>query len=1015
MKDFWSRSLWLMALILIFGGSAIGQEKIVTGKVVTTSGESLPGVSIIIEGTTIGTITDIDGKYSLKAAPSSVLVVKFIGYDDKKETVGDRSVVDFLLVESNIQLNEVVAIGYGKVKRSDLTSSISSVQGKEVRAMSVGNPVEALQGKAPGVQVISGSGAPGNSAKVFVRGFTSVSLTTDPLYVVDGIPMERNLNFLSPNEIESIDVLKDASASAIYGSRASNGVILITTKKGSAGKTNFSVDYTYGIQSFQKPYDMADASEYATIMNQSLVNGGLNEKFADPASLGKGTNWWGAGVNSTAPQQSFSFQMSGGDKKTRYAASLNYYDQQSFYNSGDWKRFTGRLTVDWDLSEKISAGVMVNPRREAWDNTPSWYQDYMLIDPITPIFRPADKQGGLNEYSIYQRSYYTYVWNPVARDARNFGDGGYYAATTSGYALYKPIKGLEIKTQLSGDFRFNHTDDFVPDFTIDGAHEHNDINNVFRNHSFTKYWNSTNTATYEITKNDHHIVALAGATFEKRDSRTIEGRKEGIPSNSELLRELNAATINATVTGNKSAESIESFMGRLAYNFKGKYYFTGTYRIDGSSKFLAKNKWASFPSVSGAWRISEESFMDQFSFIDDMKLRAGWGQLGTQELPSDGYLSKLGNNYYVFGEGNGKIVNTYEPTQKANENLKWETVEDINLGMDFTLLNNKVSGSVEYYRKNTHDMLFKMPYPFYSGFPDGARIWSNIGSMKSSGWEFALNYRNQVGDFKYDIGVTMMTGAMEMTKLPSTTPVIYENEEKSRTQVGMEPGYFYGYKMDGLFQNQYQINSHANEKGELLQPYAKPGDIRFKDLNGDGKLTADDRTKLGSPWPDFTGGINLSLSYKSFDFIANIYASVGNELVNDIKDDLHSTTASEHNVISGLLNKAWHGEGTSNSIPRVSNVDQNQNYTRFSDFYVEDGSFMRLKNIQLGYTLPQNVSKTVGLSRCRFYVSGQNLLTITGYSGVEPEVAGKSVLGSGIGGWTYPVLPTYLVGVNINF
>ncbi len=1015
MKAFLGKSLWLMSLMMILGIAANGQDKTVTGSIVSSSGESLPGVSIIIEGTTIGTITDMDGNYVLKVTPSSVLVVKYLGFDDRKEVVGERSVVNFILHESNIQLNEVVAIGYGKAKRSDLTSSISSVQGKEVRSMSVGNPVEALQGKAPGVQVISGSGAPGNSAKVFVRGFTSVSLTTDPLYVVDGIPMERNLNFLSPSEIESIDVLKDASASAIYGSRASNGVILITTKKGSAGKTTFSVDYSYGIQSFDKPFDMANASEYASIMNQSLINGGLSERFADPASMGKGTNWWGAGVNSTAPQQSFSFQMSGGDSKTRYSASLNYYDQESFYNSGNWKRFTGRLSVDWDLSEKVGAGVMVNPRREAWDNTPSWYQDYMLIDPITPIFRPAAEQVGLNEYSIYQRSYYTYVWNPVARDARNFGDGGYYAATTSGYITYKPIKGLEIKSQISGDFRFNHTDDFAPDFTIDGAHEHNDINYVFRDHEFNQYWNWTNTATYEFSKNDHNFTALAGATFEKWDGRNIEGSKEGLPNNSELLRELSAATQNAVITGTKWETAIESFMGRLAYNYKGKYYFTGTYRVDGSSKFLSKNKWAAFPSVSGAWRLSEESFMDGFTFIDDLKVRAGWGQLGTQELPSDAYLSKLGNNYYVFGDENGNIVNTTEPSQVKNEDLKWETVEDINIGMDFTLLNSKVSGSVEYFRKNTDDMLFQMPYPLYSGYPNGAQIWSNIGSMKSSGWEFALNYRNQMGDFKYDIGVTLMSGSVEMTKLPSTTPIIYANSERSRTQVGMEPGYFYGYKTDGLFQNQFQINSHASDNGELMQPYAKPGDIRFKDLNGDGKITADDRTKLGSPWPDFTGGINLSLSYKGFDFLANIYASVGNDLVNDIKDDLYSTTASEHNVISGLLDKAWHGEGTSNSIPRVSNVDLNQNYTRFSDFYVEDGSFMRLKNIQLGYTLPLSISKTVGLSRCRFYVSGQNLLTITGYDGVEPEVASSSVLGSGFGGWTYPVLPTYLVGVNINF
>jgi len=1013
MKEILKKSLWLLALIIMFGATAYGQEKKVTGTVTATSGEPLPGVSVIIQGTTTGTITDIDGNYIINATPASVLMVNYIGYDNRQETVGERTIINFVLTESNIQLNEVVAIGYGKAKRSDLTSAIVSVQGDEVKSMSIGNPVEALQGKAPGVQVISGSGAPGNAPKVLIRGFTSINLKTDPLYVVDGVPMGTSLNFLSANEIESIDVLKDASAAAIYGSRASNGVILITTKKGSSGKTNFSVDYSYGIQSFQKPYDMADATEYATIMNQSLNNSGLDDRFDDPASLGKGTDWWGAGVSSTAPQQTFAFQMSGGDSKCRYAASLNYYDQQSFYNSGEWKRFTGRLSVDWDFSDKVSAGVMVNPRREAWDNTPNWYQDYMLIDPVTPVYRPTAEQAGLNEYSIYQRSYYTFVWNPVARDARSFGTGGNYAATTNAYALYKPIKGLELKSIISGDFRFDHTDDFVPDFTIDGAHEHNDINYVFRDHEFNQYWNWTNTATYELLKNDHKLVAMGGATMEKWYKRNVEGSKEGLPNNSELLRELDAATVNAKIKGNEETNSIESFMGRLAYNFQSKYYLTATYRVDGSSKFFANNKWAAFPSASAAWRISDESFMENVGFINDLKIRAGWGRLGNQNLPTDAYVSKLSQNYYVFGEGS--IVSTSEPAQVKNEDLKWETVEDINIGTDFTLFSNRIRGSVEYYRKNTIDMLFEMPYPYYSGYPKNATIWSNIGSMKSSGWEFALNYQNQSGDFKYDIGVTFMTGAVEMTKLASTTPVIYGKDEKTRTVEGDVPGYFYGYKTNGLFQNNFEVNSHASDNGVLLQPDAQPGDIRFVDVNGDGKLTGDDRTKIGSPWPDFTGGINLSLSYKGFDFLANIYASVGNDLVNDIKDDLYSTTASEHNVISGLLDKAWHGEGTSNSIPRVSNIDKNLNYTRFSDFYVEDGSFMRLKNIQLGYTLPQKISKTVGLSRCRFYVSGQNLLTITGYDGVEPEVAGDEVLNFGFAGWTYPVLPTYLMGVNINF
>ncbi len=1015
MKRLTYNKLGLLALLLLINVFAFAQEKSIVGKITDGTGEGIPGVSIIIAKTTTGTITNIDGEYALNASIGDTLNISFIGYKSQSVIINSSTLrYDLMMVEENISLNEVVAIGYGKARKKDLTSAISSVEGDAVKTMSVGNPVQSLQGKAPGIQVVAGGGAPGKAPKVLVRGFTSLNLDTDPLYVVDGVPMGTNLNFLNANEIERMDVLKDASASAIYGSRASNGVILITTKKGKDGKTSFSADLSYGLQVFKKPYDVADAKEYAQIMNQSLNNSGLSDRFDDPSALGKGTDWWGEGVNKLSPQTNFSFQASGGSEKYKYAVSLSYFDQESFYNSGEWERFTSRISLDWNFSDKIKAGLMFNPRRERWDNTPDWYQDYLMIDPITPIYRPKDEQVGLNEYSIYQRSYYTYVWNPIARDARNFGDGGYYAAASNIYVTYEPIKNLEIKSQISGDFKFNHNDDFIPDFVIDGAHEWNAVNSVTREYQFDKYWNWTNTATYTLKKNNHSLSSMVGATFEKWNYSNIKGTKENIPSNNELLRELEAATVNDKISkGNEWGNALESFLGRVSYNYLGRYYITGTYRIDGSSKFMGDNKWASFPSASVAWRISDESFMSDLTFLDDMKIRFGWGRLGNQSLDNGLFLSKLSTGYYVMGE-DASVVNTTSPSTVANEELKWETVEDINIGTDFTLLNNKFTGSVEYFRKKTIDMLFKLPYPYYSGYPDYGQVMSNIGSMKSSGWEIALTYRDHVGEFNFDVTLTAMTGQVEMSKLSNRAPVVYGDNEKTRTVVGQEPAYYYGYKTDGLFQNQFEVNSHSNDQGTLLQPFAQPGDIRFVDVNGDGELTGDDRTKIGSPWPDFTTGLNISLSYKEFDFLANLYASVGNDLVNDIKDDLYSTTASESNVKSGLLNKAWHGEGTGNSIPRVSHIDNNQNYTRFSDFYVEDGSFLRLKNIQLGYTLPQNISDKAGLSRCRVYVSGQNLLTFTKYGGVEPEVGGKT-LNSGFGSWTYPVLPTYLIGLNINF
>nr|WP_321452979.1 TonB-dependent receptor [uncultured Carboxylicivirga sp.] len=1012
MKKIIYNKLWLTTLLLLINVLAFAQQKTITGTISDQSGP-IPGVSILIKGTTSGTITNIDGQYMLDAEVGQTLVISFIGYQEQeKQITAAESKIDFVLVEDNIALNEVVAIGYGKAKKKDLTSAISSVNGEEIKTMSVSNPAEALQGKAAGIQVTS-SGGPGSAPRVLVRGFTSVTLDNGPLYVVDGIPMGNNLNFLNSNEIEHIDVLKDASASAIYGSRASNGVILITTKRGSEGKTTFSADLTYGVQRFKKPFEMADATEYAKIMNQSLNNAGLASRFDDPESLGKGTDWWDAGINEYSPQTNFSFQASGGSEKYKYATSMSYYKQESFYNSGEWERFTARVNLDWKFSDKVSAGFMVNPRRERWDNTPNWYGDYLLIDPITPIYRPEAEQAGLNEYSIFQRSYYTYVWNPIARDARNFGNGGYYAAATSLFVAYKPIKDLEIKSQISGDYRFNHSDNFSPDFIIDGAHEWNAVNSVSRSHTFDSYYNWTNTATYDLKRNDHSLNVLGGVTFEKSNYRGINGSKENLPNNTDLLRELDAATTNDKIYGTRSANTIESFLGRVSYNYLGRYYITGTYRIDGSSKFYGDNVWGSFPSASAAWRISDESFMESLSFMDDMKIRVGWGRLGNQNIDNSLFDTLLAQNYYVLGNGEN-VVNTTAVDQVGNQELKWETVEDVNFGVDFTLFNSKITGSAEYYQKKTIDALFRNGYPYYSGYPGYASVMTNIGSMKSHGMEFLITYRDQAGDFKYDVTLTAMTGKVEMIEMSDSNSILYAKSDRSRTEVGEEPGYFYGYKTNGLFQNQYDVNSHTSDQGDLLQPFAQPGDIRFVDLNGDGVLDGNDRTKIGSPWPDFTAGLNISLSYKNFDFLANLYASVGNDVVNEVKTSLYSTTASEHNVISGLLNDAWHGEGTSNDIPRVSHIDNNQNYTRFSDFFVEDASFLRLKNIQLGYTLPENISGKAGLSRCRVYVSGQNLLTITGYDGVEPEVGGGAT-DSGYSGWTYPVLPMYLVGLNINF
>jgi len=1007
-------------LLIIFMAAAAftvsAQQKTVTGTVVSADdGEPLTGVSVVVKGNTYaGTVTDGEGKYSLKVLPADVLVFSYIGFSSQEKQVGSQIVIDVALQTDEQQLEEVVVVGYGVAKKSDLTSSIASVKGDALKTMTVGNVTQSLQGKVAGVTVVAGSGAPGSVPKVLIRGFSSLNLSTDPLYVVDGVPMGTNANFLNPNEIESMEVLKDASASAIYGSLASNGVIMITTKHGIAGKPQFTADLSYGFQTMKSPYSMTNAQEYVKYQNSAFVNGGLTELFdASKYATAPTTDWWNAVVQSNSPQMNASLGIQGGTEANRYSVSLNYYKQDDFYKHGGngWEKLTARISNDFKFSKYISAGFLLNPRRETWGSPSNW-QDALRIDPLTPIYKPeSELTGNENEYSIYGRSDLSYVWNPVAANLRYYSKSAYWALGGNAYIDVNPIKELTFRTLLGYDVKAQEGDTFSPDFSIDAAHEYQELNSVSRNHDIYTSYSWQNTLTYINSFGKNNLTAMLGMTMDRSQTKTLSGSRDKLPNNSEILREIDAGTLNPAVSGNLSTSSLLSYFGRLAYNYDRKYYLTATYRRDGSSKFLAKNKWAVFPSASAAWQLANEDFMQGQSLFSSLRLRAGWGQVGNQNLPSGVYESLIGQGYYA-APGNQFVNTTYISTLK-NEDIKWETVEDINFGVDFDLWNNRLSGSVEYYIKNTKDMLFSKPYPYYSGFPGDALIWANVGSMRSKGFEFLLNYRDNVGKLIYDIGLTFTTFDVTTTKLADGAKIVYGNSEKTKTVEGEEPAYYYGYVADGIFQNQTEINSHTSENGDFLQPKARPGDIRFLDVNNDGVLDGNDRTKIGSPWADFTAGLNLNLAFEGFDLLANFYSSYGNDLVNGVKNELHNG-ANGQGLVSNINDIAWHGEGTSNDIPILSRVDNNENFIKFSSFYLEDGSFLRLKNLQFGYSLPKKAIEPLKVSRLRIYVAAQNLLTLTSFKGIEPEIAG-SILSFGFTGWDYPVQKTFLIGLNMNF
>ena len=993
---------------ILFGLSAMAQVTI-RGTVTTTDNYPLSGVVVMVPGTYTGTSTDDKGQYELEV-PDNAKELNFslISYKELTVSISDRTVINVLLESDSAFIDEAVVVGFGTVRKRDLTSSISTVKGEDLEKMVTGNATENMQGRIAGVQII-GSTAPATQPKVMIRGFTSINLGTDPLYVIDGVPMSStNINHIAPGDIASIEVFKDASASAIYGSRASNGVIMITTKKGNSEKTLFNFDISYGMQQMKSPYDMADAVEFANIMNTAADNSGYGIPFVNPEDYeGKTTDWWNAGIREWSPTMNFNLGITGGSPKVKYAVSANYYDQDSFYKKGGYKRFSIRINNEYTFAKWISAGFSLNPRYQDWGYPSNW-ADFIRIDPVTPIYKPEDQLTGTeNEYSIYSKSY-SAVHNPVASVARWQQTNKSYEFTADAHLEIRPIKDLYFKSLFGFEFYSQISDAFTPDFVIDGATEYQTNNVVSRNQPMNVNWSLQNTITYSPTfAQRHNLNVMVGQTMEEFNGSSFWGQKEKIPNNNSNLWELDAATLNPQVTGNSYTNSILSFLGRVMYNYDSRYYITATYRIDGSSKFLSKNKWASFPSASVAWRISKEKFMQPVtSVISDMKLRFGWGRVGNQNIPSSVYMSQLGQGYYVFGDD---VVNISYPSVIKNEDIKWETVEDINVGLDVGFFKNKLTGTFEYYVKNTYDMLFQKSYPNYSGYPSGAQIWSNVGSMRSEGFEFNIQYNDKFGDFWLSAQATFTTFKVKMTELTGDGEPLYGANGRTRTEVGEEPGYFYGYVADGLFQNRTELNAHTDEHGNFLQPYAKEGDIRFLDLNEDGVLDAKDRTKIGSPWADFTAGLNLTLGYRNIDLTASFYASVGNDLVNQNISELYNGVW-KTNKVSGLLNRAWHGEGTSNYIPRLTQDDNNENFTKFSSFYIEDGSFLKLKNLQIGYTFT-NIPKINGL---RLYVAGQNLFTITKYSGVDPEVAG-SVLSFGFGGYDYPVQRTLIIGANLNF
>ena len=1008
----------LTMLVSTLGLSAWAQGLTVSGIVTSKDdGEPLIGATVRVQGTSKGTATDFDGNYTLTDVPSSAtLVFNYVGYQEISIPVKGQSYINVQLSETATSLDELVVVGYGVAKKSDLTSSISTIKGSELNEMVSGNAMDAIQGRIPGVQVTSGGG-PGTNPSVMIRGVTSVN-GTSPLYVVDGVPLNTdNINFLNNNDIESMEVLKDASASAIYGTRASNGVIIITTKKGKSGATHVDFSASAGWQYIPKP-SIAWADEYEKVFYARYENDGRvapwNSPYVDYGEVDS-TDWWKLVVDKTALVQNYSLSVRGGNDKYVYSLSAGYYRNNSQFKGGYWDKMNVRLNTEYNFTDWLKAGLDLAPNLESWESSPELFSAAMGMDPTTPVYRPESEWDPANPMNDFQRSYNNQEWNPVASLARMDNHSTKFQLLMNPYIQIQPIRQLTLRTQFGANLWYQREDKYNYAFHID-ALEQSAKNSDERNYSDQLNWSWTNTATYMDTfAEKHNLTVMAGFTAERYANYWANASRQDIPGNSDLLHEVGAGTGDQFANGGTSYQTLASVLGRVMYNFDSRYYLTASIRYDGSSRFPKGNKWATFPSLSLAWRLSEESFMEGTrNWLDNAKVRLGWGKVGNQSINPGLFLSTMDNGVnYVFN--NTRFPSTIVG-QMGNPFLRWETVEDYDFGIDATFLRNRLNLTFDLYQKNSHDMLYAAQGLLIAGNPAwmGA-ITQNIGEMRARGWELSLSWRDKAGEVGYDVGVQLSGVRNKAIKFSGDGPVLTGgglNESIIRNEDGQLISRFYGYTADGLFQNWEEVYAHTDEHGTLLQPDAQPGDIRFLDLNHDGVLNDSDKSYIGNPYPDLMIGFNVGLNWKGWDFIANFYGTYGNDVFN-LEKKRYSGGGGQ-NVYRGTLEKAWHGEGTSNDIPRLSYNDLNQNYGRVSSFYVEDGSYLRCKLITLGYTLPK---KWLGDYSLRLYFSAQNLFTITNYDGMDPErpFYDGSVIEKGIGNAKYPTPQTYLFGIDFKF
>ncbi|MCW0484472.1 TonB-dependent receptor [Gaoshiqia sediminis] len=1025
--------------------SSLQQVQNVSGKVTDSSGEPLPGVTVVLKGTTQGTITDLNGNYSLPNIPGDgVLVFSFVGMKMTEVPVAGQSSIDVTMQEEAIGLEEVVAVGYGVQKKKLVTGATTQVKGEELAKMNTTSPLQALQGKTPGVNISSTSGQPGAAMKVTVRGLGTIG-NSQPLYIIDGV--EGDITTLNLSDIESIDVLKDAASAAIYGSQAANGVILVTTKQGGKGKGQVSFDAYYGVQNVERKVPLLNAQEYKMIMDEQQINSGLDPfDWATKGDLAD-TDWMGQMIKDNAKTQNYSLNINGGSDVSTYAMSLSYTSQEGVVGGSavsNYERYGFRLNTEHKVyKDVLTVGEHLNLNfidnigisdGNIWGNS---LRGAFNVSPLAPVY--SDNNIYDSPYNDTSNSLWSKTeGNPYASMMTNYSLNRNQKLLGDIYAELQPVKNLRIKSIFGVNYKSGNYRSFKPLYQFSIYSYNNDHETVSQNMNsgLTLTW--TNTVGYDFKINDDHAFnALVGTEAVKYDGVSMSG------SNWNLVPQLDdfehAYLDNATgkayldtdgttvvetrsVGGSPDVEYRRlSYFGRLGYNYKEKYILNATLRADGSSKFATGNHWGYFPSVSAGWTVSDESFMaSTSSWLNQLKLRASWGQVGNQNIPDFRYASLIststavsGSNpaaFYVFGNAGVNTAGAYQG-KLSNQKLKWETSEQTDFGFDSRLLKGRLAVSGDFYIKSTKDWLVQAPVPATAG---AEAPWINGGSVKNKGVELSVNWTDHIGEFRYNLGVNGAYNKNIVGVIPTSdgmihgqTNMLYANsEEFYRAEEGHAIGYFWGYQTDGLFQNEEDIAAWRAAGKGILQSEVMAGDVKFVDQNMDGVINTEDKVDLGNGMPKVTGGFNMGFQYKNFDFSMNATFAMGNKIVQS-----YGQTGQQSNYTTAILQR-WTGEGTSNRIPRVT--VNNINWV-FSDLYVHDGDYLRISNINLGYDFSKLINLRM-VSQCRLYCSVQNAFTFTKYNGMDPEIGyGVESWVSGVDLGYYPRPRTVMVGVNLKF